>query len=1182
MKEKLIKILTVASLSVASLAAVVGVAISHGMKSLSSINADDTRYIEIKAEDIRDAIGGGTEGTFTIAGIGFHVNNASYSEGKANINGGILETTVTAGQSVNPENNMMGNGYQSMAILDKESASGGNLMTKDDSKNVIAEHPFGAETQALYELDFSADNLTKKVSNLFVAFGAGGGTSFSSIKFFYTCKEAPTSHTVTFMNGEDVYDTQEVEDGDLAVAPATDPTKDPDVSAPKYRFKGWDRDLSTPITDDTVINAEYAVYTFKDVVDDFEDYDDSSELKDEGWKLEQYNSGWVDPTSGAALGLSANSEEGQQSLVLNTWAHNVGYRFTKTWNTPLTKSANAIRFRMMAPSFTTARVTLGTRTIPVPLAGDMKVTFTQQFALTSSDYVEYTIPFNSDKWYAWNDPTKGTLASLAEGMGMCEDDITTLLESVSFFVTANKDNKEMKVFVDSISFVTIDPVEFSELEQLGLKKTYTGKTLSDNVIRIDVNNDLSATATVIDMETPLAIPGHLDVTDLATGGREAIFTSDDGTTLTYTGRVTNHGNKIEFTSATGALAANVQNMTLDAVQVVNDFEQYSGNGTGYYYGGDGSGRSGLRGDFFFDYYKENDTTRPDPSPWNTSDPNWHLSTEAMNLLGLKNDGGQHGGSKYAYVQSDGYGRTFRYFTYGLFDGTSEKNAFRGTTFSFWAKTKASGTIPQLTVRAYARSYPNRNGLDEYAAKAVYDSVLHSEWQRYEIELNPNFVYYGFMISVKGNWTNNSAWLYLDDIEVFTANPYAKYVAPEAPTLQAGMTYQGRWNGQRAVNIEIIDDENAKISMPAEDLTVNGTYVRDNEDNVSFTFEDSSTLDVKVIDDEKTLQFVAATGNSLTIGQYLYGIDYHMLNYAENAETYEDSGKMYYQGNTNKANRSGARGAFYCEYEGGTESQSSEVGGKKWILMGGEGNQLSLDDTLSVDGGKSLKMRYSSAGAMRYMQWELYEGSAVAKTGFNKFGFYINNTTGSATTVNVSVYKASKVYTENVGDNTKRAMTGQFSLPASSGWVFKTIDLDPSLNYYGFAVWFAKHGSTAGFVNFDKAFFYNDYESPENYYFGSSGSVLEGTIKVGAASLEIKDNGVMDLTCENLGGTISGTYSMVMDGTTQMMTITVNDGGISGTITGEYSADLSGHISFTVTSVTGDFSAAIDPGTGFAS
>ena len=270
MKEKLIKILTVASLSVASLAAVVGVAISHGMKSLSSINADDTRYIEIKAEDIRDAIGAGSEGNFVAGGMDFHVVGASYADGKATISGGILETTTTAGQDVNPLNNMMGNGYQKMDILDMVSASGGNLMTRDAEKATIAEHPFSPASEELFEVDFSADNLTKKVVNLFVAFGAGDGTSFTSIKFSYTCAEAPTSHTVTFMNGEDVYDTQEVEDGDLAVAPATDPTKDPDLSAPKYRFKGWDRDLSLPITDDTVINAQYAVYAFEEVVDDFE------------------------------------------------------------------------------------------------------------------------------------------------------------------------------------------------------------------------------------------------------------------------------------------------------------------------------------------------------------------------------------------------------------------------------------------------------------------------------------------------------------------------------------------------------------------------------------------------------------------------------------------------------------------------------------------------------------------------------------------------------------------------------------------------------------------------------------------------------------------------------------------------------------------------------------------------
>lgn len=170
-----------------------GIAIALAPKAVelsSRVGGDSTKSLSITAEQIGAAIGEGTSGNFTVGGLEWHVDNASYADGVATINGGVLYNVTFAGQSVSALG-YKGNGFTKAIIKDKVSASGGNLMTKTASDSLIAEHPFGAETSAAFDINFSSDNTAEhKVYRVYIAFGAGGGTSFSSVEFQYTCAEA--------------------------------------------------------------------------------------------------------------------------------------------------------------------------------------------------------------------------------------------------------------------------------------------------------------------------------------------------------------------------------------------------------------------------------------------------------------------------------------------------------------------------------------------------------------------------------------------------------------------------------------------------------------------------------------------------------------------------------------------------------------------------------------------------------------------------------------------------------------------------------------------------------------------------------------------------------------------------------------------------------------------------------
>ena len=90
---------------------------------------------------------------------------------------------------------------------------------------------------------------------------------------------AAQKFTVKFVVDSAVVQTGEVEEGQTASYTGETPTKAADANAVKYRFKGWDKDLTQPITADTTFNAVFAEYAAEQVVDNFEAYESNSDME---------------------------------------------------------------------------------------------------------------------------------------------------------------------------------------------------------------------------------------------------------------------------------------------------------------------------------------------------------------------------------------------------------------------------------------------------------------------------------------------------------------------------------------------------------------------------------------------------------------------------------------------------------------------------------------------------------------------------------------------------------------------------------------------------------------------------------------------------------------------------------------------------------------------------------------
>ena len=958
-----------------------------------------------------------------------------------------------------------------------------------------------------------------------------------------------------------------VEDGQLAVYSGQTPTKAGDANAPRYRFKGWDRDLTQPITADTTFTAVFAAYAAEQVVDSFEGYESNSDMAD-AWKVEVYkNDQWQDTS--AAVSIGSKAAEGNKALRFDGWENGLGFRFLKHLEAnALPKAANAIKFSMQIPSINTVRVILKGK---VTIAGQpQEPSFTYEFHPTTSEYVEYTIPIAADGWALWG-KAGDTIKAKAEWIGIHEDDFVNYLTDVGFFVQGNDGANGLPyfAFVDNVRFVTLDePVNNAEVESMGQYTRYTGLLNDGHTVKIELGANGAATATVVDMETPQVIQGAVEVD----AQKNMTFTSaDNGATLVYKAALKNGGQSMKFVSASGAFAQAVTGVDLNAVQVVDNYEQYTTDGQAYYQGHAADQRSGCRGAYYSEYYAGSGS-----SPWGGD--KWSLLGGSGDQLRLKQDqAGAHSGNNYLCMKHS-KSVAFRYMQWGLFDGTAEQNNFRGSKFSFWAKT--NGLVKSFKVSMYSQSKPTLSTKDQYVKAQTFEQTAAlGEWTHFEIDLDPAQTYYGFMIFTEKNTSlsSNESWLYIDDVEVYTANPYAKYETPvQNKELVPGNAYLGKVNGLINATLKIKSATEVSLAAAGLGMTLDGTYsIAEDE----FTMVvGGATYKATISDDLDKLTFVSVDGSNQVAGA-LNNLSFDIVR-GENVESYTETGRTITSSDQDESKNKGSSGAFYIDmYKGGT-STSSPVGGSGWALTGsGAGAALNKED--AAEGSQSLKLLNSQWGNMRYIQWDLYKGTAKPMTGMTSFSLYLKNYSADVTQkVKIMAYKVQKVDSSTQGANYRSEL--EVTLEAGQGWTKYTVALDATKTYYGFALLTTSKGSSSGkdyYVGADAMCFSNVDNNPSLNFYTAKDLTLNGTTGIGAASIKFDVGGKAYFTCANASlNNVECSYTSAMNGANQEMTVTVGNNVIKGV----YAVDAAtGKVTFTVSEVTGDYAAAIPANTVFS-
>ena len=1036
-------------------------------------------------------------------------------------------------------NKSSSNPASSSSVTPSSSSSSSGDTSSDSSK------PSSSSSSSSSAIPSSSSSVIPSSSSSSIPSSSSSSSSTSS---------PVTTYTVNFVVDGKVVETQQVEPNDQVTFKGETPTKAADENAYKYRFKGWDRDIDEPINSDTTFTALFVAYAEEIVVDDFENYSGSGSLKDAGWAAWTLGgNGWTTETQ-AAVSISRNAADGNKALRLDAWQNDCDFKAVKTLATPFEKSANAIQFKLMIPS--------EMKSVKLLLKGEIEIggklqspSFSYILHPTSSEYMEYTIPLADDNWLLWDEQGK-SIKAVAGWMGIHEDDYLNYLTSIDFYARGNDGlgGQPYLAFIDSVKFVTLDDAAFAQTQKLKQHDRYTGTLADGHTLRVDLDANGGATAKIIDLEEPQTIPGNYVIEN-----DEITFTSaNSGASLVYKGSITNGGQLIKYKSATGNFADAVLDMNLDAVQVVNNFEQYTESGKAYSQPDfDEDDRSGLRGDFYGEHY-----TGSGNADWGGG--GWELLPDG-NEINLLSDGGAHSGNKYAsfkHMKSN----AVRYIQWDLFKGYGDKHSYRGAKLGFWVK----GFVDKLKVYMYSQSNPTATTKDERVKVGSFAlGRAVDEWQHIEVDLNPKLVYYGFMLLIEKDYISD-ADLLVDDIEVYTANPYAIYEEPvpqEPKHFDAAQSYLAKLNGMLPVQLSFDRNNEVHLSVPHKSIMVNGTYAID-EDDVTITIGETAYT-ATIADDYSKLSFKGIDGSD-NVAEILNNLSFNQVDFAETGESYDGVGQMYYDGFTDEKGISGARGAYYCDRWLG--SGSTPVGGNGWGLMGGNGDQIGLEQGGPV-GYQYPTFKRSSGASLRYLQWDLYKGTAKERKGVDSFNVWLKNPANNEMHIKLYVFKNQQITPANQTERVELETT----IPANQDWTMYSVPLNPEVSYYGFGI-YTYQGETNAYLGLDGAYFCGVDDNPNYAYYTKNDMILSGNTNLGEATIKFSTAGKAYLTCAN--ASISNqqvSYTMNVGEAGQEMVIKMGNDVIKGI----YAVDTEYKATLTITEATGSLAALINNGTIFS-
>ena len=296
----------------------------------------------------------------------------------------------------------------------------------------------------------------------------------------------------------------------------------------------------------------------------------------------------------------------------------------------------------------------------------------------------------------------------------------------------------------------------------------------------------------------------------------------------YTADVSADQSKLEFASKTGA-AAIFPEIDFAKVYKVEDFQNISALGNGYGGSGQSADQSklyemtGLKSQWHSDWYTNGSTYGPSYINDIKSDGyGWRLmgSTDYLQFTSTKG----HNGTKAGVFK--GNTNALRNIQFKSVLGLPNIIG-RGAYLSFWAKAYKDSALTQATTADAAIKalvfYTQQvtKTTQSNATELAVTIPAGSDWARYTVLLDSTKTYYSFGFNTKQ--TSGTAYIIVDDVEIYTANPYAEYTAPVAVTgvevTPSSLELEAGKNGQLTATVSPSDATNKNVEWTTSDNTV---------------------------------------------------------------------------------------------------------------------------------------------------------------------------------------------------------------------------------------------------------------------------------------------------------------------------------------------------------------------------
>ena len=255
------------------------------------------------------------------------------------------------------------------------------------------------------------------------------------------------------------------------------------------------------------------------------------------------------------------------------------------------------------------------------------------------------------------------------------------------------------------------------------------------------------------------LPISLDINDT----QMVITSTVENNDFVLTLQTDDGGATWDYVDVTGKLKRTLTNAVLGEMLTIDDFSTYTETGVGLD-AKHSEDFSGLRANYYCDYYEQNENPDDNYVQSPVGGPNWWLMG-GDDYMDYYEDGCLNSGSM--RIKSSNYGRNMRYLSIALSQEEPVASAL-GKGYNKMSVMMKGGTQRDVKVClfAYYRTYLDKATQQSDRTGNINNELIvekDSNWKRYTLDLDSSKTYYGIMILVKGgSSTDTAAYIYVDN------------------------------------------------------------------------------------------------------------------------------------------------------------------------------------------------------------------------------------------------------------------------------------------------------------------------------------------------------------------------------------------------------------------------------------